>query len=90
MIDQVRTRLAELEREFRAGEEQLAELLGQEASLRETLLRISGAVQILRELVADEDGAGSNGSGPDPGTGNESTGNGSTPAVPQGTVLTVP
>jgi hypothetical protein len=46
-------RLQELHREFKQGEAQLAELDHQRAQLRDTLLRISGAIQVLEEgLVA--------------------------------------
>ena len=43
-------RLAELEKEFELGQEQMAALDRQRAELRDTLLRISGAIQVLREL----------------------------------------
>ncbi len=46
----LQTRLAELRQEYRLGEEQLGQLVHHEAELRETLLRISGAVQVLEEL----------------------------------------
>jgi prefoldin subunit 5 len=52
MNEQIETRLAELKREYQAGEEQLRELVQREAALRETLLRISGAIQVLEELRA--------------------------------------
>ena len=42
-----------LKREDHAGRARLRELEQQETSLRETLLRISGAIQVLEELVAD-------------------------------------
>ena len=51
MQDQMRERLAELRSEQRAGEGQLLELAQQENVLRETLLRISGAIQVLQELL---------------------------------------
>lgn len=47
-------RLAELRQEYRAGEEQLGRLVRHEAELRETLLRISGAVQVLEELTGPD------------------------------------
>ena len=52
MIDQLRARLAELKREYQLGDGQLRELTRQEATLRETLLRISGAIQVLEELLS--------------------------------------
>jgi hypothetical protein len=49
--DRARARLAELRREYQEGERQLQALVQQETALRETLLRISGAVQVLTELL---------------------------------------
>lgn len=43
-------RLAELEKEFERGQAQMAALDQERAELRDTLLRISGAIQVLREL----------------------------------------
>ena len=51
MREQIEGRLAELQREYRAGEEQLRDLVVRETALRETLLRISGAIQVLEELL---------------------------------------
>jgi hypothetical protein len=50
--DQLQARLAELKREYQLGEGQLGELIRREATLRETLLRIAGAIQVLEELLA--------------------------------------
>ena len=55
--ERIRARLAELRREYALGEDRLRELLQQESALRETLLRIGGAVQVLEELTADADTA---------------------------------
>ena len=44
-------RLHELRQEFARGEEQLTELDRKRAQVRDTLLRISGAVQVLEELL---------------------------------------
>jgi hypothetical protein len=55
--ERVRTRLAELRREYAAGEAQLRDLVQREAAVRETLLRISGAVQVLEELESESRGA---------------------------------
>ncbi|MEW1913736.1 hypothetical protein AB0442_35815 [Kitasatospora sp. NPDC085895] len=52
MLDQMNSRLTELEQEFLKGENRLRALLQEEADLRQTLIRISGAVQVLQELVA--------------------------------------
>jgi predicted nuclease with TOPRIM domain len=58
MNEQLRNRLEELKKEFELGQNKLRELETQEARLRETLLRISGAIQVLEEmLAADGDAA---------------------------------
>jgi prefoldin subunit 5 len=54
------TRLTELNRDFQLGQGRLAELEREEAALRETLLRISGAIRVLEELTGTS-AAGSNG-----------------------------
>lgn len=64
--EQALTRLAELQREYEIGQRQLQELVAQEVSIRETLLRITGAVQVLRELTGDE--ASGEPTSSDPGT----------------------
>ena len=51
MRDQLQERLDELKRQYQLGEGQLRELVRQEAALRETLLRITGAIQVLEELL---------------------------------------
>ncbi len=58
MREQIQSRLAELKKEFEIGQVKLRELDGQQAHLRETLLRISGAIQVLEEMLAGEQGAG--------------------------------
>lgn len=50
MNEQIEARLAELREEARKGEEMLAELQQRQAALRDTLLRIHGAIQVLEEL----------------------------------------
>ena len=47
-------RLQELRKEFKIGEAQLEDLDRQRARLRDTLLRISGAIQVLEELLRQE------------------------------------
>jgi predicted nuclease with TOPRIM domain len=56
MREQLRMRLEELKNEFETGQARLRELEMQEAHLRETMLRISGAIQVLEEALAS--GAG--------------------------------
>jgi prefoldin subunit 5 len=50
--EQVERRVDELKAERQKGQQLLAELEGRQAELRQTLLRISGAIQILEELLA--------------------------------------
>jgi predicted nuclease with TOPRIM domain len=52
MKEQLEQRLESLKAEFEAGQKMLADLEAQEASLRQTLLRISGAIQVLGEELA--------------------------------------
>jgi predicted nuclease with TOPRIM domain len=55
--EQLQQRLDELKKEFERGQARLQELGMQEAQLRETLLRISGAIQVLEETLGGEGGA---------------------------------
>ena len=50
MREQLQCRLEELKKEFDAGQTRLQELDRQQSTLRETLLRISGAIQVLEEM----------------------------------------
>jgi predicted nuclease with TOPRIM domain len=49
-MSDVDTRLAELQRELEAGQRRLRELDAEREQVRDTLLRISGAIQVLSEL----------------------------------------
>ena len=49
MQAQLEQRISELTSEFETGQTRLRELEGQAQNLRETLLRISGAIQVLKE-----------------------------------------
>ncbi|MEU6885632.1 hypothetical protein ABZ918_10540 [Streptomyces viridosporus] len=51
--DRMRERLAELKRDQENGQRQLHVLMQQEATTRDGLLRVSGAIQILEELLGD-------------------------------------
>ncbi len=53
MHDRLQARLQELKKEFATGQTRLQELEKQQMYLRETMLRISGAIQMLEELLAD-------------------------------------
>ncbi|MHC5824639.1 MAG: hypothetical protein ACYT04_54545 [Nostoc sp.] len=52
MREQLEKRLQALTTEYEAGQKAQANLEAQKASLRETLLRISGAIQVLEEELA--------------------------------------
>ncbi len=54
MRDQLENRLKELKSEFEVGQNKLNELEAQAANLRNTLLRISGAIQVLEEELGKE------------------------------------
>lgn len=58
MKDKLQARLAELRAEYERGRETLEGLEAQVASVRTTMLRISGAIQVLEELSSggEEDG----------------------------------
>ncbi len=49
MRDQLEQRLKELKAEFEAGQKMMADLEAKRANLRDTLLRITGAIQVLEE-----------------------------------------
>jgi len=55
MNEQLEERLKTLEAEFETGKKMLAELETKESALRGSLLRISGAIQVLREFVPQTD-----------------------------------
>lgn len=52
MKEQLEQRLSELKTEFEAGQKMMADLESKQTNLRDTLLRISGAIQILEEEIA--------------------------------------
>lgn len=54
MNDQVQSRLESLREEYEAGQARLRELERQQAQLTDTMLRISGAIQVLEELLVEE------------------------------------
>jgi len=51
MREQLQSKLEELKKDFSAGQARLADLQNQEASLNQQLLRISGAILVLQELI---------------------------------------
>ena len=54
MKQQLEQRLTELKTEFESGQKMLADLEARQANLRDSLLRISGAIQVLEEELAEE------------------------------------
>lgn len=58
---QLEQRLNELRTEYETGQHLLAELEAKRANLQQTLLRISGAIQVLEELLAQSTPAAVNG-----------------------------
>lgn len=51
MRDKLMSRLEQLKTEFQSGQTKLQDLDMQQSRLRETLLRISGAIQVLEEMI---------------------------------------
>ncbi len=54
MKEEIEQRLADLKAEFESGEKVMADYEKKQASLRDTLLRISGAIQVLEEILGKE------------------------------------
>jgi len=57
MQERIQTRLTELRDEYAAGQKVMAELQNRQAELQQTLLRISGAIQVLEEMLPGADSA---------------------------------
>lgn len=55
MKEQLPKRLAELKAELASAQKMSAELESRQASMRETLLRMSGEIQVLEEELAKEE-----------------------------------
>ncbi len=55
MKERLEGRLTELKAEYQSGQKMLAELEAKQASLKTTLLRISGGIQVLEEEIAKAD-----------------------------------
>jgi len=56
MNDKLQARIEALRLEFDKGKTRLNELQAEENQLQETMLRISGAITVLQELLVDDDG----------------------------------
>lgn len=55
MKEQLEKRITELKSEFEAGQKMLVDLQTKRTELEATLLRISGAIQVLEELLAQDE-----------------------------------
>lgn len=56
MKEQLQKRFKELKIEYESGQKMLADLEFRVANLKNTLMRISGAIQVLDEELANENG----------------------------------
>jgi len=54
MREQLEARLAALQNEYEIGQARLKELEAEATYVRETMLRISGAMQVLQEMLGVE------------------------------------
>jgi prefoldin subunit 5 len=54
MKKEIEARLKELKEEYQKGQGQIVALEQETANLRNTMLRISGAIQVLQELLGDK------------------------------------
>ena len=66
MKEQIQERLRTLNAEYEAGQKMLADLDARRAALTSTLLRIEGAIQVLKEMTGADEPAGPNGAEPGP------------------------
>lgn len=66
MNNRLEKRLANLQSEYESGQKMLAELDAKRQTLTATLLRIEGAIQVLRELIGQDQGEPSAPGGGDP------------------------
>jgi prefoldin subunit 5 len=55
MKKEIEARLKELKEEYQKGQGQIVALEQETANLRNTMLRISGAIQVLQELLGDKE-----------------------------------
>lgn len=56
MRSQLSSRLLQLKQEFQKGEERLQQLEAEAANVRDTMLRIQGAIQVLEEELEKSGG----------------------------------
>lgn len=55
MQEQLRRRLEELKKEYETGQARLRELEAETNHVGETMLRISGAIQVIQEMLGQSD-----------------------------------
>lgn len=55
MKEQLEKRLNELKAEYEQGEKMFADLDARREQVRETMLRISGAIQVVEEILKEEE-----------------------------------
>lgn len=55
MKAQIKKRLQELQIEYQKGQERLTALEKETAGLNSTMLRISGAIQVLQEMIGEKE-----------------------------------
>jgi hypothetical protein len=58
MSEEIKQRLMALQSEYESGQKMLAELDARRSTLVNTLLRIEGAIQVLKELSSPTSGGG--------------------------------
>lgn len=58
MKEQLEQRIGQLKAEFENGQKMLNDLESKEAELKQTMLRISGAIQVLEEMLSEEANGG--------------------------------
>jgi hypothetical protein len=61
MREQIQARLEELKKELETGQAQLQQVELQRTYLHETVLRISGAIQVLEDLLREGQSTGADG-----------------------------
>jgi hypothetical protein len=66
MNDEIKDRLAALQAEYETGQKMLAELEARRTSVTSTLLRIEGAIHVLKELGGEGSADGAAAPMPDP------------------------
>jgi len=71
MRQRLEERLNKLKSEFESGQKMLSELDAKAGNLRETLLRISGAIQVLEEELKESPGSATGSAGVPPAESSE-------------------